>query len=174
MGYVFPFLRATFVGLVSRETGGSPFSGFPSETMFAAHICSHLGALAAWLHTLLPVAHPATPRGTRESLEVWVNQSRYNRCTKLTSYNHLKCFLQDCPPPLRLQAHQQASTCLHGSRSIFLFPENAIFARKKFLSRIFRDSIATPFCLQRGLWSHCGCCSCACKHGSRSSLACST
>ena len=45
---------------------------------------------------------------------------------------------------------------------------------KKFLSRIFRDSIATPFCLQRALWSHCGCCSCACKHGSRSSLACST
>ena len=40
---------------------------------------------------------------------------------------------------------------------------------KEFLSRIFRDSIATPFCLQRALWSHCGCCSYACKHGSAGS-----
>ena len=41
----------------------------------------------------------------------------------------------------------------------------------KFLSRIFRDSIAKPFCLpfclQHALWSHCGCCSYACTQDSR-------
>ena len=38
------------------------------------------------------------------------------------------------------------------------------------ISRLHRHALL----LQRALWSHCSCCSYACKHGSRSSLACST
>ena len=68
--------------------------------------------------------------------------------------------------------HKMVPACFHLAVGQYACFRKAPSSReKKFLSRIFRDSIATPFCLQPALWSHCGCCSCACKHSSRSSLA---
>ena len=59
-----------------------------------------------------------------------------------------------------VQVHNVMISGRTGSLSTYLFP----CLRDQTLSQAFRDSIPTPFCLQRALWSHFGCCSYACKH----------
>ena len=53
-------------------------------------------------------------------------------------------------------------TCLEGCSPLRQYScfRRAICAITYYHSRIFRDSIAAPFCLQRALWGHC-CCNCA-------------